>query len=218
MFMASRMALARQRIAAAAGGIQFINFATAIDVADSTTTVVNKPVNTADGDLMIAVGSSRNISAQTWTVPAGWNEVRDQNGPPNLLVAWKIAASEGANWTFTLSNSAEKACAVITYRGAAYDTVGASVVTSSGTGDIAASQITSAGGVLLAAYAKNATSSTFSTPTGMSVLTGDINNAASDASLNVFSQIVSAGATGTRTSTPSANATNGGILIGIKAA
>lgn len=87
----------------------------------ATTIVLPKPTGTVDNDVMIAVVHSGLTSGQTITPPAGWTTL--YNPGPNVSVGtigvfYKLAASEGANFTFTLSASDNGAGVIHTYRGA----------------------------------------------------------------------------------------------------
>lgn len=67
-----------------------------------TSIVINKPANTADSDLLVA--SIQSNAADTHTGPAGWTKIREDTSAGNQKASvWrKIAASEGASWTWTV--------------------------------------------------------------------------------------------------------------------
>lgn len=203
---------------AAADGIEFVAYATTINGSSGETLTINKPTGTVDGDLMIAVMNCMSSSGtQTWTGDTGWTEIYDQASAPTLRIAYKVASSEGASYTFTNSYAlAECGGTILAYRGAAYDVIG-SVVTATGTTPIVAPSITAVGGVLLGCFADRIAGVTFTTPSGMASVSS---NSVVRPSFNVFSETIVAGATGTRTSTPSggAGSITGGILLAIKPA
>lgn len=64
--------------------------------------VVTKPTGTVDGDLLVATGG--NSAGNTITAPAGWN-VHAGSLSTAAPLWWKIAASEPANYTFTVPGS-----------------------------------------------------------------------------------------------------------------
>jgi len=76
--------------------------------ADSTTISINKPDNTADGDLLVAVinfdaeGTARTFSSTGWTYQGAV-----ESSTPNIGIYFltKIADSEGSSWTFTVSGT-----------------------------------------------------------------------------------------------------------------
>ncbi len=210
MFMAATKALMMP-----SATIGLVAYTSAALTSNTASLVLNKPTGTADGDLMVAFMWGR-LSATTWTGDTGWTEALDQGAAPAMRVAWKVAASEGSSYTFTASSSAERpAGAILTYRKASIDAVGASVVTTADASAIVASGVTAAGGILLAFYASAIAPDTFTTPTGMASVTGLITDTFDNAG-NIFAQKITAGSTGTRSSTPSASAAHGGILISLK--
>ena len=80
--------------------------------------VITKPSQTADGDVMVAVISAP--STATITPPAGWVELETlttTNGQHTGLFK-KIAASEGASYTFTLSSSGSCSGSIASFMGA----------------------------------------------------------------------------------------------------
>ena len=110
--------------AKAAQAISYINSASNGTTNGSSITV-NKPTNTSDGDLMIAVGviedASRGINP-----PSGWTQIiNNQLGTRahRQYVWYKVASSEGASYNFTTSDSTadEFAVGIATFR---YATIG----------------------------------------------------------------------------------------------
>lgn len=185
----------------------FIAEASTQNGSSSTLLVINKPTGTVDGDLMIAVMGTNQTSAMTWTGDTGWTEVVDHGTGPALRVAWKIASSEGASYTFTCSSSTALGGSILTYRGT-HQTVPISVTgvadrdTTAATGTtLTAAGVTVPGNtsVLLAAFYVTMKSTTLSAPTGMASRSS--NSDATFQSWNIFDEAVESGATGDRVST-----------------
>lgn len=182
---------------------------------------ITKPTGTASGDLLLGVMSvSNGAGGATWTGDTGWTEAIDQGAEPSLRVAYKTAGgSEGASYSFTSSLTQAEFGLVLCLRGVTWDVIGASVTTLTGNGDLVISGVTSGagadGGWLLACVASADTGSpTHSTPSGMTLIATHTD--ASGRRISVFMQDISAGATGTRTTTIGGTAgANGGILVGL---
>lgn len=70
-----------------------------------TSVTVSKPAGTADGDLLIAFISETGVGSIT--APAGWTLIGSVASGSSVTQAayYKIAASEGASWTWTLGAS-----------------------------------------------------------------------------------------------------------------
>jgi hypothetical protein len=84
-----------------------------------STCVITKPTGTANGDVMIAFLESGN---DTISAPAGWTLVEHKLYAAGNMVSavwWKVAASEGASYTFTddSADSTPLEGAIVTYRG-----------------------------------------------------------------------------------------------------
>lgn len=184
----------------------------------STATIdVSKPAGTIEGDLMIMVGATGS-AARTWTGDTGWTEVADQNAIPNLRVAYKVAgASEPATYTFTINSATTNgiSAAILTYRGAAYDTIG---TFTTGTDPLVLPSVSPSVGFsrLIAAGARSAASVTLGTPTGMTARVTD--NDTTAPSYKVCDQLVTAGATGTRSMTTGSISSVSGLMLAIKPA
>ena len=184
-----------------------------------STVVVNKPTGTAAGDLMIMVGAIGSTTAgRTWTGDTGWTEVADQGAIPSLRVAYKVAgASEPSSYTFTISSATGTgiAASILTYRYAAYDTIGAFT---SGTDPLVLPSVTATSNlsVLIAAGARAAASITLGTPTGMTARVTDSD--ATAPSYKICDQSVNAGATGTRSMSTGSAGNVAGIMLVIKPA
>lgn len=191
---------------------EFVASASTSSASSSSTITINKPSGTLEGDLMVAVMSSD--GNLTWTGDTGWTEVFDQSTAPWLRVAYKTAgASEGASYTFTASGNAVLSGGIVTYRFAAYDTIGSVV---QGTTPLVLTSISpsQSQSILLAFGGRNAASITLGTPTSMAARITDSN--ASAPSYKLCSQSVAKGPTGTRTMTTGSATQVGGIMLAIK--
>lgn len=103
------------------------NSAVALSGTGKKSITINKPTGTVDGDLMLSFIYVDNNSGG-FTPNTGWTEVLDYS--PNdagMQICYKIASSEGSNYTFTTINNVTLAGFIITYRNGAYDTVGTPV-------------------------------------------------------------------------------------------
>lgn len=102
-----------------------ISQASAQTTSSGTTLVINKPTGTREGDLMIAIMGFQSNAVGTWTGGTGWTEAADLNEGSGHRIAYKVAgASEGTSYTFTCTNSTTLGGTILTYRNAAYDTIG----------------------------------------------------------------------------------------------
>lgn len=195
----------------------FVASANTQNSAASTSLVVNKPAGTQAGDLMVAVMAGGTSSGFTWTGDTGWNELADQSSKPSLRLAYKVAgSSEPASYTFTATANQTLAGCILTYRNAAYDTIGTFLTA---TTPMPAPSISPSANysMLIGAFANGATSTTCSTPPGMTARVTD--NDATTPSYLVAEEIVAAGATGTRTSDIGTISNGGaGILMALKPA
>lgn len=93
----------------------FINSAT-YDSASSATATVNKPTNTADGDIMFALITVYNDTTDPNTVPAGWTLLYTNKATHHWRLYWKIASSEGANYAWGWAASKQVKATISTYR------------------------------------------------------------------------------------------------------
>lgn len=185
-------------------------------LASTSSVVVSKPTGTTEGDLMIMVGSCG--STRTWTGDTGWTEVADQGALPSVRIAYKVAgASEPSSYTFTISSATTNgmAASILTYRGAAYDTVG-TFTTSTNPLVLPSISPSENFSLLIATGARAAASITLGTPTDMTARVTD-----SDATLPsyiVCDQLVIAGATGARSMSTGSTSGVSGIMLAIKPA
>lgn len=83
--------------------------------ATGTDVTVTKPTGTVDNDILFAMLYRE---GGTWTLPAGWTQIREVNdGTIWTTTAWKRASSEGASYVFQLSASTWRTVAVAAYSG-----------------------------------------------------------------------------------------------------
>lgn len=170
----------------------FIASAKAQDATNSLTVVINKPLGTIDGDLMIAYVSGTS-SAPTWTPPAGWTGINTNGG---AWFGYKIAVSEGASYTFTCNTSATQSGFILTFRNVSYDLAGtySPAANPSVTPSITVTKDNSIE-VVIAITQAGGTGQTYTAPAGFNQLDFDSDSTAP--SWAVFSKLVNAGATGT---------------------
>jgi len=100
--------------------ITFINAETAASAAAVSITV-NKPTNTAEGDLMVAHIFIENTSDLINSVPDGWTNIINASAGARAIreyVYWKIAgASEPSSYQWGMSSSHEIIGQIATFRG-----------------------------------------------------------------------------------------------------
>lgn len=149
-----------------------------------------------------------------WSGDTDWLEVADQNSSPSVRVAYKVAgASEGSSYTFTNATSRTTSGTILTYRYAAYDTIG---TFTSNTDPLILPSISpsESQSILIAAGARAATSATLGTPTSMTARVTD--NDATAPSYIVCDQTVAKGPTGERSMSTGSTTNVAGIMLAIK--
>ena len=162
---------------------------------------------------VMATNATGGNASQPWTGDTGWVEIFDQQSAPDLRIAYKIAASEGSSYTFTFGASVFLAGTILTYRYAAYDTIG--TFTSSANPLILPSISPSESqSILIAAGARNAASITLGTPTDMTARVTDSDG--TSPSYIVCDQTVAKGPTGTRSMSTGSTSSVAGIMLAIK--
>lgn len=90
-----------------------------VHAVSATGGTVTKPTGTADNDLMFTdIKRSAGSEADPTTVPTGWTLLVKRTGDVNntYWVYWKLAASEGANYTWTWAGTTRTGITVVTYR------------------------------------------------------------------------------------------------------
>jgi hypothetical protein len=122
--------------------------------------------------------------------------------------------AEPASYDFVADSTVNQSGAIAAWSGVSYDVSGTFDVEHRGDPDVAPSITLSHDGLLLAIYGADTNGITFTTPAGMLPLIDF--HAGTKPSIAIFSEQAAAGATGTRTSTPSAGGASSGVLIGLK--
>lgn len=172
------------------------------------------PATILPSDLIVAVVAPSSSFARSVTAPAGWTEVLDTNSAsyPNVAIYWKVAVTgdAGSSAAFTFSSAAANGAgaAVIVFRNAKFDTIGA--VGTDASAPVAAS-INASKGISLAIFLNSDASKTFTTPSGMTSATF----LTTGVTMRVCNENIAGGATGTRTSTGSGAGTKLGVLLSV---
>ena len=187
--------------------------------ASQTSMTISKPVGTADGDLLVAAINLASLAAIT--APAGWIQINDTTHSTNaghVVTYYKIASSEPASWTWTFASSLCDGW-VGAYTGIntsePFD-VSSNANNLNGVATIIAPSVTTtySNDLLIGVFAGGGTR-TGTPPTTMT----ERYDSAGGPFLEIADEIVvSAGATGTRTATPSATINGGAQLIAFSAA
>lgn len=169
---------------------------------------IAKPSQVQLGDLLISFVAAD--SSAPITPGAGFSEDYDATSHPMGEVAHLSAgASEPSSYDFSTGSKADLCGAIVCLRGAAFDVAG--TASSLGSTPAAPSITLSQTGLVLACYATEG-SGTFSTPAGFDPVISQYGNSVNIA---IFAKSFAAGATGTVSSTLSANSGKG-LLIGVK--
>ena len=106
---------------------EFVAVSDVVNDNSNSVMTINTPTGTADGDLMLACIYT-NSNSLTFTPPSGWTTSVAYTADGSMMVAYKVAASEGSTLGFTKS-TALTTCSgyVVTYRNANYGTTGSVV-------------------------------------------------------------------------------------------
>lgn len=189
-----------------------------------TSLVVDKPTGTLDDDVMLAFIAVR-PDGTTVTPPTGWESVLSQGRGANgeLYVYRKVARSEGANYTFTVSASSQHLGVIASFSGGDIVTP---VNVSGGSDGASASQVapdvtTTAANTLVIRFcqgARNGAAATYTWPT--STEQWDDSYFDSGANVSIFcsgatATQAAAGATGTETATCSQNTSYASATIAL---
>jgi hypothetical protein len=171
---------------------------------------IHSPSGGRAGDLMVAFLARDNDG--TWTMPSGW--ATKLNGQIGIATKTYTGTS---TFTFSVPDSVGIPAirgVIATFSHCVFDVAGA-IGTASGGGECTAPSINLADiGLLLACFTNSRDLTTFTTPSDMLSI---VANFEADApSIAAFSQQLSAGTTGTRTSTPSGGGDTAGVLIALK--
>ena len=172
---------------------------------NNTSVIMTKPTGTIDDDFILT-GISSYENDLVVTPPSGWalEGSITTNGEMRLYIYSRVAASEGANWTWGFSRDWNSVFTV-TYRNASAVNIFGSF-TSAATGNAVASSITPTkrGMLVMAAACRQADTKSWTPPGGMTerVDYGSFNK---DRGLLFLGDLVpsSTGATGSKTATPS---------------
>jgi hypothetical protein len=175
---------------------------------------IAKPTGTVEGDLMIASMAKDGIDGN-WSPPAGWTEIADQTVSPELSVHYKVAgASEPSDYSFSGKGTGRHASgSILTYRYAAYDTIGSFTT---GTNPLILPSISpsESQSILIAVGARAAANITLGTPTSMTARVTD--DDATGPSYIVCDQTVAKAPTGTRSMSTGSTSNVAGIMLAIK--
>lgn len=175
-----------------------------------TTLVIAKPT-CITSDVLVSLAVSSN-DGRTWTAHTGFTELLDSGGVE--IARRTVDTTEASTFTYTASGQHSRASgAVVCLRGGTYDTIG--TVSAKASSPIAPSITMTGAGIVLAIFWRAADTIAFTTPTGFVPVIAD--NDGDSPSYAIFYKEVSAGATGTVTSTLTAGK-GYGVLVGIKAA
>ena len=174
----------------------------------ATTLDLSKPTCILSDVLISFACADSNV---TWTTHTGFTELLDSQRAE--ISRRTVDTTEAATLTYTASaNHGRASGAVVCLRGGTYDTIG---TVSAAASSPAAPEITMTGaGVVLAIFWRSSDNIAFTTPTGFARVVADSDG--DSPSYAIFSKEVSAGATGTVTSTLTAGK-GYGVLVGIKA-
>lgn len=177
----------------------------------TTSLSITKPA-CVSGDVLISFAlASSNV---TWTTHTGFTELLDSQRAE--ISRRTVDTTEAATLTFTSSTNHGRASgAVICFRGGTYDTIG--TVSAEASSPVAPEITMSGAGIVLAIFWRAANNIAFEAPDGFEPVPNAVDSNGDSPSFAIFSKEVSAGATGTVTSTLTAGK-GYGVLVGIKAA
>lgn len=148
------------------------NTSTGANLVLDPSTLVGGPIQ--DGDLLLAFYSSTSSSLTTWTPPAGWTEVVDQNvsGASSIGVSYKVASSESGTYTFVNSlSSGNLEGFLYAIRGGTYDSVSSIAVNSNPL--VVTGSAASNGSRAIAFATRRTANGSYPAPNGMSVIRRD---------------------------------------------
>lgn len=197
--------------------VAFVSSASAVGV---STAVVSAPTGIVSGNLLVAVLYVTNTSAPTWSGPSGWTQLVDHHpasAAGESAIYLKTATGSEPS-TYSFSSGAGSCVAIVhQFSGAATSDVTVPSWTDFATSTTSwtAASVTASAGQYLVCLFGNSGVGLNTLPTGMTQLDQrEINNSYG---LYTFGQSgLSAGATGTKSSTSSSGATGltGSFLIG----
>ncbi len=192
----------------------------------SSSAVLNKPAGTADGDVLI-VAIAYN-TGMTISPPAGWTHLYGQSSAQaqKMDTYYKVAASEGASWTWTFTGGpGGNSGVVVGYSGCnatPVDTSAQGTDATNPTTSLIAPTVTPTKAtdmlVCLVNSVSGASSPTFTAPTGMTLRT-NVTGASTYVIGTAELQLASSSATGTETFTVSQNVSGSNgvsvLLVGV---
>lgn len=183
--------------------------------ASSTSLVINKPSGTAQNDLLVAICVAP-ATGRTWTNDGTWTEAFDTGG---ISVHYKTAgASEGSNYTFTVSSSGVNFGIIMTFRNAAWDLIGTS--STGATLTIPAITLSSNNSTVIA-FARDGTTDSLVgdiTDNTFTYVYKDVTSSNTYSSITAIKEGVASGSTGTVSASTFSSTSARGFLIGIKPA
>ena len=131
--------------------------------ASTKTNTITKPTGTIDDDVMVAIITCNN-SGQTVTPPAGWTSLQKDGTSYGATteIFWKLASSEGVEYTFTIGTEARNTGVIASFSGCDIADVidGSTVNNSSSTNQVALGITTGTDNVMLVFLGGLDTSST----------------------------------------------------------
>lgn len=87
---------------------------------DTTPLVCTKPTGTADGDLLLAWQMNDYSTYASLTAPAGWTQLTGLDRGTNVMhlkVWYRVAASEGANYSWAMGSGVDGCVTIVALRG-----------------------------------------------------------------------------------------------------
>lgn len=203
--------------AAGSTGITFVGV-TSAQFSSTGTITVTAPTGIQDGDLVVLALSATGTSGDGTISNTDWFPIGLQDaGTADFTFYGHYAASDGSTYSITTTNTATTTYICAAYRNAVVDATSAITLASGGAVTLPSLTAFASQSVLLCCITNRNTGSTATTPTGMSIVASEVG--ATRASAFLFSQSgISAGATGTRSSTISAgNAVGQSVVLRPKA-
>lgn len=170
---------------------------------------ISVPTGVQNGDLLIAAVFSGDTvddfsqSSFTWALER-------VNNKPSFGIAYRIADSEPSSYAFTVSIARRLGGQIMAFRGAAWDVIGTLANSTYTASSIDVSESNSA---LIGAWAVNASSQTWTPPSGMTEISANSENRPVFAT---YRQDVGSGSTGTRTASTPSTSERSCVLFSIK--
>lgn len=177
------------------------------------TTTLTAPTN-KDGDLLVMAITGENLTSVTTL--SGWANILTSSisGGRKLYVFTKTANSEPASYNWTVADRFYSAF-IASFAYGQVDVIGSVTGDADMTAYTSASVTATAAGLLLNIAQVNDDSS-FTTPSGMLEVVDVSNTALYAVTITLDTQIIAAGATGTRTGACASNSAGSSVLISLK--